>query len=136
MKVIEIDKKWLEVPLDRWLYACRNSHLGIQDDELRCILPELYKHFPQPGKATHVETPIILEQGKEIGVHEHSQWLLVYYVHTGTPPCAVMVEGKRVEPENGSALLLRPGVIHGVELSRSVTPRLSIALRWRCSSND
>ncbi len=136
MKVIQVDKKWLEVPLERWLHACRNSHLGIQDDELAGILPALYSHFPQPGKATHVETPVILSQGKDIGVHQHPQWLLIYYVHVGDPPCAVIVENERVIPENGTALLLRPGVVHGVELSCSVTPRLSLALRWKCSGND
>ena len=131
MKVIPIDKKWLEVPLDRWIYACRNSHKGIQDQELRGVLPDLYQHFPQPGKATHVETPVIIEEGKQIGAHQHSQWAMLYYVSIGDPPCAIIVDGGRVIPEVGSAILLEPGVIHSVELSYSVTPRLSIALRWK-----
>ncbi len=97
---------------------------------------ELFKLFPQPGKPRFEKEVLTVwtRRGQQIHTHSHPEWTLVYYVTVGDPVCAIMVDGERVEPQPGCALLLPPDTPHSVEVSKSVEPRLSIALRWEHDS--
>lgn len=122
---------WLEAfPVQRWFDACAVPGKGIQDDDLRPLLDELYALFPQPGMPAYQEVPVLVEYGKDIGPHRHPEHTVVYYVDVGDPVCAILVNDKRIEPVPGTAIWMAPDVLHSVEKSVSERPRLSIAVRW------
>lgn len=132
-QVFDVDPKWQEYPLERWIDAITPPGLGITDAELMPIVGELFALLPG-GDMFITSTgepvvPVVLYNGDVIPSHRHPEHTLVYYVSVGDPPCAIIVEGERVVPEPGTAIYLPPGTLHAVEASESETPRISLAIR-------
>lgn len=132
-EIFSVDPKWQDYSLERWFDAVNPPGKGISDMELVDIIDELFALLPGGERfitsAGFSVVPVVIEKGGVIFEHKHPEHTLIYYVDVGDPPCAIIVAGERVIPEAGTAIYLPPGTPHAVELSKSETPRLSLAIR-------
>ncbi len=125
---------WASYPAEKWAKALAHPGAGLRDPELRRILPELYKLFPQPGRRSHQEMPVWVKRGGAIDWHSHPEAVIIYYVFPGRPVVPLLLgdvpKGRILKPAANTAVYLPPNTPHAVAISRSESPRLSLALRW------
>jgi len=126
--------KWCQYPVAQWIKAMEVPAWGIMDDVLKPIVQELHDMLPGNGREIQ-EMPVTVEKGTNIDMHSHPDHTIIYYVDPGEPECAVLIKNtetgiiERIIPESGMVIYIPPGVAHGVEISMSERPRVSIAVR-------
>ena len=134
LQILKCHRRWLKFDREHWLAACAKPQHGLVSWELGLLLEELASHFPQPGHQTHAEIPVVLRKGRHIAMHAHAEWLIIYWPF-GNPAALILGEQRHV-PVGNTAVLLPPGTAHGVERVTTKHSRISLALRWRCDTND
>lgn len=131
MKIIRVSERWGwngDITTADWLAAMTPISQGLRGDGFDGLLDELASHFPQPGRPTHREMPVILAPGKEIRPHAHPEWTMVYFIDAEGSP--IVINGQAVWPANNTAILLPPEIPHWVLTNNTERPRISLALRW------
>ena len=114
-----------EIPTEVYEAATRVIPPGMHVDGMA---ESIRDYFPVEGDNWSKALPVVISKGSNIKEHKHSEWTGVFYVDLGDPPCAIIIEGERVEPQKGDLIIMEPNTLHSVEQSASNRDRISFAM--------
>ena len=133
MKIIRLPDWYAEIHTDTWLHNMTPPSKGLRGEVGKILLNALRLYRPDDTTENHDPMPVILQPGKTVGLHQHPEWTLIYFIDAEDTP--LLVEDLLIWPANNTAILLQPGTPHSVTINTTDRPRLSLALRFKpCAS--
>lgn len=122
---------FLDIPGDRYLECAKTAPWGLGKwPEFGELQKAMRACIPVPGTKWKKDVHVLIEEGEEIRPHAHAdEWTAIFYVDPGYPRVAIIIDPDgRIEPKAGQLFVLRPGVVHAVEKSKSERTRISFAM--------
>ena len=111
-----------------WEMSMSPQSHGLTGPFFEPLLAELNDLRPHATAPSHKEMPVILQPGKAVGLHQHKQHTLIYFIDAEDVP--LFVRDEAIWPANNTAILLEPNTPHAVARNTTERPRLSLALRF------
>ena len=129
VKIIRLPDWYQDIKALTWLHFMTPPSKGLRGAFGEDLLSDLRKHQPINTTENHDPMPVISQPGKTVGLHQHPEWTLIYFIDAEDTP--LLVEDLLIWPANNTAILLPPGTPHSVRINTMDRPRLSLALRFK-----